>query len=260
MGSLILCHKKRARQFFVIARVHMEIYTIEELCYYICNNLYLIDYTIINQQLCDWIGRELDMEELSEHLREELRKNCSMEQFILTILRESTIYAQSDINRIQNILERLQNQKDVERKKHKADSLMQSKEYESAVLVYQSIIHGERDDSVDKTFYGKVYACLGAAYGRLFLYEEAARMYEQAYAICEDADMLKAYLYCCSRALPEQKYVKMLSGNPAYLTMDPVVRESVQTVRREIDPDLPEEKLEQWEKEYRRIDKTAGIC
>ena len=152
------------------------------------------------------------------------------------------------------------NQKDVERKKHKADSLMQSKEYESAVLVYQSIIHGERDDSVDKTFYGKVYACLGAAYGRLFLYEEAARMYEQAYAICEDADMLKAYLYCCSRALPEQKYVKMLSGNPAYLTMDPVVRESVQTVRREIDPDLPEEKLEQWEKEYRRIDKTAGIC
>lgn len=54
--------------------------------------------------------------------------------------------------------------------------------------------------------------------------------------------------------------MKMLSGNPAYLTMDPVVRESVQTVRREIDPDLPEEKLEQWEKEYRRIDKTAGIC
>ena len=76
MGSLILCHKKRARQPYVISRVHMKIYTIEELCYYICNNLYLIDYTIINQQLCDWIGRELDMEELSEHLREELRKNC----------------------------------------------------------------------------------------------------------------------------------------------------------------------------------------
>ena len=57
MGSLILCHKKRARQPYVISRVHMKIYTIEELCYYICNNLYLIDYTIINQQLCDWIGR-----------------------------------------------------------------------------------------------------------------------------------------------------------------------------------------------------------
>ena len=58
MGSLILCHKKRAKQPYVISRVHMKIYTIEELCYYICNNLYLIDYTIINHQLCDWIGRE----------------------------------------------------------------------------------------------------------------------------------------------------------------------------------------------------------
>ena len=260
MGSLILCHKKRAKQPYVISRVHMKIYTIEELCYYICNNLYLIDYTIINHQLCDWIGRELEMEELSEHLKAELRKNCSMEQFILTILRESTIYAQSDINRIQNILERLQNQKDVERAKHKADSLMQSREYESAVLVYQAIVGGERDDSVDKKFYGKVYASLGAAYGRLFLYEEASKMYEAAYEICEEPEMLKAYLYCCRRAMPEEKYVKMLSWNPAFLSMDPQIKESIREVRREIDPDLPEKKLDQWKKEYRRIDKNTGIC
>ena len=260
MGSLILCHKKRAKQPYVISRVHMKIYTIEELCYYICNNLYLIDYTIINHQLCDWIGRELEMEKLSEHLKAELRKNCSMEQFIRTILRESTIYAQSDINRIQNILERLQNQKDVERAKHKADSLMQSREYESAVLVYQAIVGGERDDSVDKKFYGKVYASLGAAYGRLFLYEEASKMYEAAYEICEEPEMLNAYLYCCRRAMPEEKYVKMLSGNPAFLSMDPQIKESIREVRREIDPDLPEKKLDQWKKEYRRIDKNTGIC
>ena len=42
MGSLILCHKKRAKRPFEISRVHMRIYTIEELCYSICNNLYLI--------------------------------------------------------------------------------------------------------------------------------------------------------------------------------------------------------------------------
>ena len=59
MGSLILCHKKRAKRPFEISRVHMRIYTIEELCYYICNNLYLIDYTIVNERLCRWIGDEL---------------------------------------------------------------------------------------------------------------------------------------------------------------------------------------------------------
>ena len=58
MGSLILCHKKRAKQPYMITRVHIRIYTIEELCYYICNNLYLIDYTLMNRQLCEWIREE----------------------------------------------------------------------------------------------------------------------------------------------------------------------------------------------------------
>ncbi len=41
----------------------MRIYTIEELCYYICNNLYLIDYTIVNERLCRWVGDELELQE-----------------------------------------------------------------------------------------------------------------------------------------------------------------------------------------------------
>lgn len=257
MGSLILCHRKKAKQPYEISRVHMRIYTIEELCYYICNNLYLIDYTIINRQLCNWIDTELDMKELADKLREELRQNCSMEQFVLTILRESTIYAAADINKIQSLLEHLQNQKDVERTKYKADSLQNSGEYETAILVYQSIINQEWDDSVSKMFYGKVYACLGAAYGHLFLYEEAARMYQEAYRICEESDLLKAYLYCCYRFMPEDQYVKMLSGNPIYLSVNSLLRDEMKEVQKEIDIDMPEEQLVQWKKEYRRTDKKA---
>ena len=63
MGSLILCHKKKAKHPYEISRIHMRIYTIEELCYYFCNNLYLVDYTIINRQLCDWLEEELEPEE-----------------------------------------------------------------------------------------------------------------------------------------------------------------------------------------------------
>ena len=52
MGSLILCHKKKAKHPYEISRIHTRISTLEELCYYLCNNLYLIDYTIMNEQLC----------------------------------------------------------------------------------------------------------------------------------------------------------------------------------------------------------------
>lgn len=156
MGSLILCHKKRARRPFEISRIHMRIYTIEELCYYICNNLYLIDYTIVNDRLCKWLADELELTEMADELREKLREDCSMEDFILTILRKSEIYTAAEINKMKNVLEQLQSQKNVEKEKYKADSLQNSKEYEAAILVYQAILNKERDESVDSKFYGRV--------------------------------------------------------------------------------------------------------
>ncbi len=46
---------------------------IEELCYYLCNNLYLVDYTIMNEQLCRWLEEELEMKDLADRLRDHLR-------------------------------------------------------------------------------------------------------------------------------------------------------------------------------------------
>ena len=83
MGSLILCHKKRAKHPYEITRIHKRIYTIEELCYYLCNNLYLIDYTIINEQLCRWIRDELELVSLAESLMEMLKDHVSVGHWLI---------------------------------------------------------------------------------------------------------------------------------------------------------------------------------
>ena len=177
MSSLILCHKKKAKEAYEIARIQRRIYTIEELCYYLCNHLYLIDYTIMNEKLCDWLEEELELIELAEQLRCMLEQESSMEQFVMTILTSSSIYTTDELKQLQDVLDRLKNQKPVEKQKYKADNLLQSGSVKSAIMAYQEIIHSEKDESLEGKFYGRVYGCLGAAYGRLFLYEEAARMY-----------------------------------------------------------------------------------
>lgn len=260
MGSLILCHRQKAKQPYEIARVHVRVYTIEELCYYICNNLYLIDYTLMNRRLCRWFETELGLLELAKKLREALDENCSLEQFVMMILKESCIYLPADLNRIQGILEHLQSQKEVERAKHKADSLWEGGEYEASILVYQTIVDGEWDDSLDKSFYGKVYACLGAAYGRLFLYKEAIRMYEEACRLCEEPEFLKAYLYCCKRGRSEAEYVKMLSGNPAFLSLDSVLKEELKQISVESEPVCTQEQLTHWKKDYKKVDNHSEAC
>lgn len=253
MGSIILCHKKKARRAYEISQVHRRIYTIEELCFYLCNHLYLIDYTIMNSRLCDWLEEELELSELAEILRQSLNQNGSPEQFAMTILAHSSIYTTAELNQIQSVLNKLKNQKPIEKQKYKADNLLESGAVKQAILIYQSIVHGESDDSVDKKFYGRVYACLGSAYGRLFLYEEAAKMYEAAFQICEEEAMLKAYIYACRQYMPREEYKRLLERSQVYQSVEIRLQEEIAEIDQNMKFSLEEDTLEQWKEQYRRM-------
>ncbi len=252
MGSIILCHKKKAKHPYEITRVHRYIYTIEELCYYLCSYLYLVDYTIMNEKLCDWLEAELQLHELSEQLRQNLKQNGSPEQFISMILAHSSIYTTAELKQMQELMEQLKHQKPVEKQKFKADRLLESGVTRQAIFLYQSILQNQEDDSVDKKFYGSVYACLGAAYGRMFLYEEAAKMYQEAYNICEDKGMLKAYLYASSRYLSADDYQALLKTNRIYQQMQFEILEMEQNVAGKIQALPDDSQLKEWKEEYRR--------
>ena len=77
MGNLILCHDRHAAHPYEISRIHCRIFTIEELCYYLCNNLYLIDYTIMNEPLCTWLEEEIGMKELAEQMEGKALKDAA---------------------------------------------------------------------------------------------------------------------------------------------------------------------------------------
>lgn len=252
MGSLILCHSRKASQPYEITRIHRRVYTLEELCYYICNNLYLIDYTVMNEQLCDWLQEELGMKELAYTLKGAVKRHGAVEQFVLTILRQSGIYTKSEILHVQNVLEKLKNQKEIERKKYMGDNLLASGEVREAILVYQSIIYGEEDESVGGTFYGNVYGCLGAAYGRLFLYEEAAKMYENAFQICEEESMLMAYIYCCKKYMTQEAYHQLLGKSTVYIGIDRELRELEEELSEKVHVNGSGELLEKWREKYRK--------
>ena len=253
MSSLILCHKKKAKQPYDVAQIQRKLYTIEELCYYLCNHLYLIDYTIMNEKLCDWLDEELELGQLAGSLRKILEQNGSVEQFVITILAFSSIYTTGELSQIQDVMERLKNQKPLEKKKYKADNLLESGAVKSAIMVYQEILYGERDESLDGKFYGKVYGNLGAAYGRLFLYKEAATMYEAAYQICEDRTMLKAYLYACLRYMNGEEYLRLIQKSKLYESLDEELRREVEEIENQIQVLQYDDTLENWKNQYRRI-------
>jgi len=252
MGSLVLCHEKHATHPYEISRIHCKIFTIEELCYYLCNNLYLIDYTIMNEQLCVWLDEELEMPGLAGQLRDVIRLHGSVEKFVVTILKDSKIYKDPEMIRIQNTLERLKNQKDIEKQKYKADNLLESGEIEEAILVYQAILNQEKDESVDDKFYGRIYAGLGAAYGKLFLYQESARMYDRAYQICEDKALLKPYLYASYKYMSLEEYHILLTKHEDYVEINAQMRQEIEDIKENLQLEPNKVLLDKWKRQYRR--------
>ena len=253
MGSIILCHKKKAKQPYEISRIHCRIYTLEELCYYLCNHLYLIDYTIMNAQLCDWLRDELELHELASELRQSLEQNGSAEQFAITILTYSSIYTTAELNHIQSVLNKLKNQRPIEKQKYKADNLLESGALKQAILIYQSIVHNEKDEGVDKRLYGKVYGCLGAAYGRMFLYKEAAKMYEAAFQICEEESMLKAYVYACRQYMTKEEYKDFLQKSQVFQGVELCLQEEIAELDQVMRFSIEEDTLEEWKEKYRKM-------
>ncbi len=252
MGNLILCHDRRASHPYEITRIHCRVYTIEELCYYLCNNLYLIDYTIMNEQLCSWLQEELGMDRLASDLRDILRLRGSVEKFVITILKASRIYREPEMIRIQNVLEHLKNQKDIERQKYKGDNLLESGEVEEAILVYQAILNGEKDETVDDKFYGSVYAGLGAAYGRLFLYQEAARMYDRAYQLTGDKNLIMPYLYASYKYMSLEEYHILITKQDEYMEANARMRREIDDIKKTLPDEPGADCLDKWKRQHRR--------
>ena len=69
MSGYILCQVKKAEKPFYIENISTNIYSIEELCYYLYNNLYLVDRSLISNKLCTWLDEELKLPKLNEEIR-----------------------------------------------------------------------------------------------------------------------------------------------------------------------------------------------
>ncbi len=263
MGSLILCYSQKASQPYELAGIHRKIYTLEELGYYLNEYLYMVDEGILNEGLCSWIFEELGMEALAGRLFRICRSCGSPEQFVMLILKSIPLYTEKELEKVASVLEKLKNQNETERKKFKADSLADDGQLEEAMLVYMEILKDIREkEETKKEFEGRVYACMGALYGKQFLYEQAAAMYEKAYEVWKEESLLAPYLYCCRNYMDKQAYETLIKGKEAYGKIEEKLKKRQQDEKMKLQPAGPS-LLEDLKERYRAgemFDKQEKVC
>ena len=181
MGTVKLCVHELAKTPYYVEATGISIYSIEELAYYLYENIYLIDEALVEEKLYSWIERELEMEALAERLRNGKTAGNHLYNQVMTILKASEYYSEDELNELSEKIRTISILQTQERMKYKADELLQNENYWAAIVEYERILSIRQNSKLKVDFYAKVWNNLGGCYARLFLFEKAASCYENAY-------------------------------------------------------------------------------
>lgn len=195
MGELLLCKESIAAMPYYIEGISLNVYSMEELCYFIQNNTYLIERDFMNEDLCTWVGKEVKLPILAEKMRELVQRKGRLSDFVLLILESCYYCTREEMRTIITIIREMEGKSDFECNKIRADRLMEKEKYLSSIYEYKRLLDSEDAQKENPMLIGNIWHNLGVAYARLFLFEEAANCFKKAYQKNNKFESLKECLF-----------------------------------------------------------------
>lgn len=168
MSDFKLCIKRRQAAPFYYTRFRRAIFTIEELSYLICENAHLIDDSIINKNLREFLMTTIG-EDISEY---------SFIDTMIAILRSNNLYCIEEINVIINILKNYRRSDAITRAKMIGDKSLINKDYCIAIENYNAIINRSENDIIDNTILENAIFNKGVACALQLNFKSAYSMFD----------------------------------------------------------------------------------
>ncbi len=222
--SYDLCRLPLAKRPYYIENIRTNIYSIEELCFYLYNHACLIDGTLMNEGLLDWIRDELGLTRLYRQLYDQLEKQDGTAFFVLPIFREAGYLTPAQMREYQEQLAKLEVQSEDMKQKLRGDYLVQERMYGRAVWEYRQILGRKNPGKLGMQFYAAIWSNLGAAYAGMFEFRQAAECYYESYTLAKTKETFRKYISTLPLFLSEQEYRKRLEE----LRADPYLVQKIQ--------------------------------
>ncbi|MBO4458435.1 MAG: hypothetical protein J5802_12015 [Butyrivibrio sp.] len=211
MSKPILCIGTYAQTPFHMEKIGRNVYCIEELCYCIVQNAFLLDEESFGDDLFVWIEKECSLVKLADELKGMASKKCSVAALAGTILDYVGYNTRKEIERTESIL-RENAGMDIYRKKlTRADYLMKSEKYSMAFKEYEFLLENTPD--IDQKLRSRIEHNEGVMYARLFLFDMAADMFMKAYEDGKDNESYIQYLAALRMKMADEEYVEFISKN-----------------------------------------------
>lgn len=260
--SFDLCTEKKAEHPFFIESIGVRIYTIEELCWFLHNNLYLIDRSVTSAALAAWIRDELGMKTLARKLMDAVeRPDRDASYFIVPIFQEIGYLSPEEMRRLREELTRVQIQPEDQRAKIRADYLVSGGRSAAAITAYRKILDKKAEGNLGTSFYASVWNNLGCAYAQQFRFRDAADAFLTGWKLVQTRELMRKYVSTLPLFLSEEEYREKLTSLGADGMLIGKIQEYNASVAREAEEKIasrlnpaedPAREMEQLKAEYRR--------
>lgn len=206
---------------YCVPGIEINVYSMEELCFVLKENAFLLDFSIMNDDLTDWIDRECGLKELARALHPMIHKKGSLSVFVTTILNFTGLYDRQAAAETEQVLKQGAGLSSIEKKKRQIDYMVMNKKYRIAVKEYERLI-GKWQENVEEGEPLPAAECLaliwhnkGVALAGLMIYEQAAECFLRAYELEPRQDFYRDYLAAKRMVLTESEYVSLAAENRA---------------------------------------------
>ncbi|NLP35748.1 MAG: hypothetical protein GX359_11275 [Clostridiales bacterium] len=195
MGKVILCSGDRTERPYVFPRTGVRIYSIEELCYYLYHNVYLIEESLFTDSLIDWIGTELKLVDRAAKLKALKAKKADLKTLVTVVLCSSDYYGEKEILAFLRRLDRVIDMPRIKRIFVKANELLKDHQYTLALNEYERILSSEGDNNLTPKDFGDVLHNKAIATAQSKSLKEAVDIFRQAYEYNHNEESLRQFLY-----------------------------------------------------------------
>ncbi len=194
MGKIWLCEEKIAEHPFFLEEAGVDLYSFEELCYYLYENTGTLEESFFNEKLCLWLEQEIGQIELCARLRRGIDQEKSGCWCMEQILQAGGFYNSKELEDALKTAKHMENKEPLDREKLRGDRLLKAEKYKDAVMEYKKAIAGAKQEAEDEKTIGNIWHNMGTAYARQMLFEQAAECYEKAYDIGQNEESKNSYL------------------------------------------------------------------
>lgn len=193
MSQLYLSMGSLSKTPYYLSGLGLNIYSMDELCFYLVKDSYILDNDLLDSKLCDYIEDQLNLKNIADIMRELIGRNAPLGELVTTLLETTGYCDDEEIKRIRQILVDNASLSFASKRKKRGDNLVEAGKYTRAIEEYQYVLSNVKIED-EPELCSAIYHNIGSAYAQMFLMDKAIEYYKKAYDVNHDKESLTLYL------------------------------------------------------------------